>query len=216
MATPDTPTEALEVSRRPPAGRLSFEQFHDWCDEDTWAEWVDGQVHIVSPAGLRHQELARFLLILLAHWTEAHQLGVVLSAPFLMRLPEPVRSSREPDLLFVATAHLSRLRPTYLDGPADLVVEIVSPESVGRDRGEKFVEYEQAGISEYWLIDPDRQQVEFYRLAQDGRYRLVLAGPNGDYRSPSLANLTFPVAWLWHMPLPKLADALRRLGLDLR
>ncbi|MEJ7756097.1 MAG: Uma2 family endonuclease [Nocardioidaceae bacterium] len=53
---------------------------------------------------------------------------------------------------------------TYLDGAADLAIEIISPESIGRDRGEKFVEYEAAGIREYWLIDPERRQAEFYRL----------------------------------------------------
>lgn len=46
------------------------------------------------------------------------------------------------------------MKETYLDGPADLVVGIVSPDSVGRDRGEKFYEYAQGGVPEYWLIDP--------------------------------------------------------------
>lgn len=55
---------------------------------------------------------------------------------------------------FVASEHLDRLKETYLDGPADLVVGIVSPDSVGRDRGEKFYEYAQGGVPEYWLIDP--------------------------------------------------------------
>ena len=52
----------------------------------------------------------------------------------------------------MASERLDRVHRTYLDGPADLVVEIVSPESAGRDRGEKYYEYEAAGIPEYWLL----------------------------------------------------------------
>jgi len=73
----------------------------------------------------------------------------------LMRLPEAPRRGRVPDLLFVTSAHVGRQHPTYLDGPRDLAVKIISPDSVGRDRGEKVVEYEQAGIPEYWLADTE-------------------------------------------------------------
>jgi Uma2 family endonuclease len=79
------------------------------------------------------------------------------------------QSGREPDLLFVAQTNLERLKETYLDGPADLVVEIVSPEGVGRDRGVKFYEYAQGGVPEYWLIDPQTEWAEFYRL-EEGHY----------------------------------------------
>ena len=78
-----------------------------------------------------------------------------------MRLPEAPRRGRVPDLLFVTSEHVDRQQPTYLDGPRDLAVEIVSPDSVRRDQGEKFVEYEQAGIPEYWLVDADLEQAEF-------------------------------------------------------
>src|SRR5260370_42665814 len=93
------------------------------------------------------------------------------------------RSGREPDVLFVAKAHLGRLKPTYLDGPADLVVEAVSPESAGRDRGDKFYEYRKAGVPEYWLLDHALEQAEFYQLDKAKRYQLIPADANGIYRS---------------------------------
>lgn len=201
------------AQRQPPPGPLSYEAFLDWLDEDTRAEWVRGEVEMVSPANLRHQDLSDFLGALMRYWVEAFDLGKVLSAPFQMKLPPPADVGREPDLLFVARAHLDRLRPTYLDGPADLVVEIASPESLGRDRGDKYLEYEQAGIPEYWLLDPDRRQAEFYELGADGRYRLALAGAAGVYESRALAGFRLPLEWLWQEPLPRLRDALRGLGL---
>lgn len=203
---------AVEDARQPPATSLTYEEFLDWCDEDTWAEWVDGAVQMVSLASKRHAELATFLIRVLGGWTEAFDLGIVLGAPFQMRLSEPLKRGREPDILFVRSAHVGRILTTYLDGPADLVVEIISPESIGRDRGEKFVEYEQSGVEEYWLIDPDREQAEFYQLGTDGRYRLAFGGGRGEYRSRVLSDFWISVEQLWLDPLPKVTSVLKALG----
>jgi Uma2 family endonuclease len=116
---------------------------------------------------------------------------------------------REPDLLFVAHKHLERLQETYLDGPADLAVEIVSPESAGRDRGERF--YEAGGVAEYWLIDPQKERAEFYPL-RAGQYRQVPPDTEGIYRSAELPGFRLRVEWLWQNPLPKALDVLRALG----
>jgi len=197
----------------PPETSLTFEEFLDWLDEDTRAEWADGEVLLTSPASEPHQSLSDLLTAVMRAVAEHDDAGVVLSAPFLVRLPPPLQRAREPDIVFVAREHLDRLRPTYLDGAPDLVVEIVSPESVARDRGEKYVEYEQAGVREYWLIDRDRRQAEFYLLGADGRYRLALGGSDGEYRSTVLPRLRLEVEWLWRDRLPKLIDVLRTLEL---
>lgn len=173
--------------------KMTYEEFLAWADEDTLAEWVEGEVIMTSPASLKHQQTVAFLQRVLGAYAEYHNLGIVLAAPFQMKLS---RSSREPDLLFVSTEHNSRLRDTYLDGPADLVVEVISPESIGRDRGEKYYEYAEAGIQEYWLIDPEARWAEFYLLSE-GRYRLVLEGASGEYLSQVLPNFRLSVAWLW-------------------
>jgi len=104
-------------------------------------------------------------------------------------------------LLFVAREHLDRLGGSCLDGPADLVVEIVSPESAGRDRGEKFYEYARGGAPEDWLIDPQMASVEFYRL-EGGRYRLAFSGEAGRYEARVLPGFWLRVEWLWQKPLP--------------
>jgi len=179
-------------------GRMTYEEFLAWADEDTLAEWVDGEIIMTSPASLQHQSTSGFLFQLLSMFVETRQLGVVITAPYQMKL---ARSGREPDLLFVAGDHLHRLRPTYLDGPADLAVEIISPESVGRDRGEKFTEYEAGGVAEYWLLDPQRRWAEFYHL-EDERYRLAFAGASGQYDSAVLPGFWLRVEWLWQQPCP--------------
>ena len=163
-----------------------------------------------SPASKRHQNIADFLASAMRIFVEQRDMGVVLSAPFQMKLEH----GREPDLLFVAQEHLERLKETHLEGPADLVVEIVSPESAGRDRGEKFYEYARGGVPEYWLLDPQMEWAELYHL-EDGRYRLVLDGREGEYRSSVLPGFWLRVEWLWQEPLPSPIRSLAEIvGMD--
>ena len=143
------------IPRALPESAVSLEQFLRRHDEDLHAEWIDGEVIVMSPASPRHQALVLFLGTCLNLFAQGRRLGQVFTVPLAMRLHASVR---EPDLLFVAAAHLDRLAAAHLDGPADLVVEVVSISSLSRDRGYKFAEYEAAGIPEYWLIDPIRQQ----------------------------------------------------------
>jgi Uma2 family endonuclease len=161
---------------------------------------------MTSPASNEHQDISGFLEALLRPFVEEHSLGLVRSAPFQMRLQH---SGREPDLLFVAAEHAERMRNTYLDGAADLVVEVLSPESVGRDRGEKFYEYAQGGVPEYWLIDPTAQWAEFYRLGELGLYEPAFTGRAGIYRSAVVPGFWLRVEWLWQRP--RVLDALREL-----
>jgi Uma2 family endonuclease len=196
---------AALASRPNPVTKMAFEDFLAWLDEDTRAEWVDGVVQMPSPANARHQQVVQFLLRMVVSYLEVQPLGMVLEASFLMKL---ANVAREPDLLFVATDHLDRMKPTYLDGPADLVIEVISPESAARDRGEKFYEYQAAGIPEYWLIDPRIAHAEFYQLDSQGIYQVTQVGPDGVYHSNVLAGLRLREAWLWQDPLPQPDDVL--------
>lgn len=163
---------------------------------------------MTSPASLPHQAIGMFLAQVLGLWVTAHGAGQVVAPPFQMKLET---SGREPDLLYLANEHLGRLHKTYLDGPADLVVEIISPESASRDRGEKYYEYAQGGVPEYWLIDPQTNWAEFYRL-QDNHYRLIFGGAEGEYRSQVLPGFWLQVAWLWQQPLPLVEEVLLEIG----
>lgn len=204
----NAPNAAMKNNPPPASGKMSYEQFLAWADEDTLAEWVDGEVIEMSPASKLHQDLAAFLTALLRFFVEAHDLGIVIPAPFQMKI-SPDSSGREPDILFLAKANLDRLKPTYLAGAADLVIEIISPESRARDRGDKFYEYEAGRIREYWLLDPVRKQAEFYLLGDDDLYHLAIIGEDGIFRSRALEGLFLKVEWLWSEPLPALRDVLK-------
>jgi Uma2 family endonuclease len=179
--------------------KISYEEFLELCDEDTLAEWVNGEIIMTSPASKKHQKIGFLLQSILYAYVEFHKLGDIIDAPFQMKLPY---SGREPDIIFVHSSHLDRLKETYLDGPADVAIEIISEESINRDRIKKFNEYESAGIPEYWLIDPMRKQAEFYRIGADSFYHLVPLDAEGKYHSEAIQDFWFKVSWLWQEPLP--------------
>ncbi len=76
----------------------------------------------------------------------------------------------------------------------------------------KFFEYEQAGVKEYWLVDPEREQAEFYRLDERESYQVVALN-EGVFRSEVLTGLELDTAWLWQEPLPPLMFVLKAWGL---
>ena len=166
-----------------------------------FCEWVEGTVIRMAPVHERHDLLSYYIRQLLAAYLELRPIGQIRSAPFVMRL-RSVYAYREPDLHLILNENLSRLTPTYTDGPADLCIEIVSPESATRDYGEKFTEYEQAGVSEYWIIDPIRRDCRFFQRSAEAIYSSQREDSEGNYRTPLLPGLILHVPTLWTAPLP--------------
>jgi Uma2 family endonuclease len=174
---------------------ISYDEFLATVDEGTHAEWVDGEVVLMSPSSERHESIAGFIYAALRGYLRRKKLGGrTLHAPFQMKLG---RSGREPDVMFIAPEHMDRVRTTNIEGPADIAFEVVSPDSRGRDRREKFREYAQAGVREYWLIDPLKETAEVYRLAAGGTYELVAPGEPPRLRSEVLPGFWIDPAWLW-------------------
>lgn len=200
-------TEPKNIQAENSLPPMTFEEFLKFGDEDTWAEWIDGEIIIMYSASSKHQDIVGFLQTILRIYLETHHLGKVFSAPFAMKL-EKERRGREPDLLFVSNENKHLIEPTFLNGAADIVVEVISPESIGRDRGEKFVEYESAGVKEYWLIDYERKRAEFYELDEEGLYRLMQT--NGIFRSKIIEGFFLRENWFWQENLPTI-EALKEL-----
>ncbi len=197
-----------DPTKQPPARKMTYEEFLEWADEDTYAEWVDGEVELMSPASAEHQDISVFMTRLLAEFAEEHDAGKILTAPFQMKLAN-VRRGREPDLLFILKRNLTNLKRNFLDGPADLAIEIVSPESVLRDRGAKYAEYEAGGVREYWILDPETRRADFFVLDAEGRYQRAQPDAGGRYGSAVLPGFWINVGWLWQTPLPPVRQVLR-------
>jgi len=207
MATQST---LVGLPIKPARRQMTEEEFVTWCDEDTRAEWVDGEVIMPSPASLNHVDLAGFLNFILRGFVTTRGLGVVYGPELQVRFAA-LRRRRVPDLLFVSTARMNILKTTEVEGAPDLIIEIVSPDSLARDWREKYLEYEATGVQEYWIIDPMAQRVESYTLSTDGRYALS-EEKDGAIPSSVLTGFFLRPTWLWQEPLPNPLDILRELG----
>ncbi len=188
---------------------MSYEEYLAWEDEGRHGEWVDGEVIVFMVPTILHQLIAGFLYSLLSLYARRFDLGLVLIAPVEMHL-RPDGPSREPDVLFIAREHLDRLSLQRLAGPADLVIEIVSDESQYRDRVDKFFEYQEAGVREYWLLDPrpGKRRTDFFRLTPEGQYQAALPDTDGRYHAAVLPGFWLRPAWLWQDPLPDVEGTL--------
>jgi Uma2 family endonuclease len=182
---------------------MSFTEFMEWSGE-AYAEWVDGRGIAYRARTDRHQSLLGWLLVLIGSYVDLHDLGSVYPLRMSMLLLNG-RSLRQPDLFFITREHRDKMTTYWLDGPADLVVEIIAGDSVTCDRVEKFAEYAAAGVREYWLIDSRRvaEPPACYQLAESGEYTAIAPAADGCYYSGVLPGFWLDPAWLQQDPLPK-------------
>jgi Uma2 family endonuclease len=198
---------------------MSYEEWLAWPGSQRHSEWAYGEAIVIMPGAYLHARLTTFLTTLLRIFVRRRDLGEVLVAPMEMRLTDP-DVAREPDVLFIAKGRLHLIDRTRLNGPADLAIEITSDDSVGRDRGLKFDEYQRAGVREYWVADPrtGRQRFDAWILGTDGKYVSALPADDGRYFSTVLPGFWLKPEWLWEDPLPDetvlLEEILRSIGND--
>jgi Uma2 family endonuclease len=201
----------MEIGLEPPylivKPGVSEEEFYRLADEDSDWEYLDGRIVMHSPASNRHEDLFRFLLTLFSAFLDDRGGGVVRGSRFPMRLD--ARWSPEPDLLVVTDAHGAQLTNERLEGPADLVVEIVSESDPGLDYREKLPRYRDAGIAEIWIVDRFRQEVLSETRTETGYSAETLS--SGRLSSVVVPGFWIEVSWLWQEKLPSTLDCLRQI-----
>lgn len=124
-------------------------------------EIIGGELFVTPAPGTRHQRVVTRLTTLLSGFVQEHGLGEVLTGPIDVLFAEG--DYLEPDLLFVAAGREALLTDRGVEGPPDLVVEVVSPSTETRDRGIKLERYRHFGVGEYWIVDPDSWTVEVWK-----------------------------------------------------
>jgi len=207
--------ETLVAEKIPIASQTMFmteEEFLEFCDEDTRAEYIDGEVIVHSPASNKHGRIIMFLGSLIQFYVDEKKLGTVWGDNFQVRLRAGLR--RVPDMIFISKDSKIKITKTEIDGAPDLIMEIVSPDSVVRDWREKYFEYEQAGVEEYWIIDPGNERMEIYCLNQQGKYEAQKA-ESGVFQSKILPGFWVKAEWFWQEPLPNVVTIARELQIKL-
>jgi len=147
-------------------------------------------VIVHSPVAIEHNEVSVNLLRLMGTYVDMHQLGGVGHEKLMISL---TRNDYEPDIVFFKTAKSREFKAGQMKFPApDLVVEVLSRSTERTDRTIKFEDYAAHGTDEYWIVDPRKQTIEQYLLA-DTEYALKTKARDGTISSRAIAGLAIPV-----------------------
>jgi Uma2 family endonuclease len=152
------------------------------------------------PETNRHQELIEGAIIVTPSPKDIHQ-DVVLNLAFLLREHAPHGKTViapmdvyldevnvvQPDVFWLAPDGNCRSQKDYYHGPPELVVEVLSAATSTRDRRDKFMLYQQHGVREYWVADPNGQNLEVWTQGEDGFRRVGLYVEGDRFDSVPLA-----------------------------
>lgn len=173
------------------AKRWTFEEYSR-LDDDQRYEIIDGNLLTAPAPGTWHQSWIGELHIVLQNHIKPRKLGKVFVAP--MDVVFDAENTGQPDLVFVSTANLGIIQHRAIFGTPDLLIEIVSPDSVRRDRYDKKELYARFGVKEYWIGDPANKTIEILTL-KEGRYELhCCAEEKGKLASLVLVGLEFELS----------------------
>ena len=183
---------------------LTAEDFLGWLTPKRSADLIDGEIFMHSPVSIRHANLLNFLDRLLGAYIDRHKLGFLYREVVAVRLSS--RNVFMPDLAFYRADRRGQIRDNHVEGAPDLVVEVLSPRTADRDVGPKFAEYEQHGVNEYWVLDPETLAHRFYR--RDGELLVEYADGAAKIDSSVVEGFYVMRQWLDPERLPSIDESL--------
>lgn len=186
---------------------VTFEKFYELADERRKFDLIDGNIIRDAPLP-NHSLIVSWLIALLKLYVQQLDLGEIMGAPVTVRLS--TYQGPEPDVLFIGKPRLGIIAEKYIDGPPDLCIEVISRSTRRLDRGRKFVLYAEYGVKEYWIIDPLRDEVEFYEN-MNGEWRSIQPDEKQRLRSKALRGFWLKPEWVSVKNLPPVLATLQEI-----
>jgi Uma2 family endonuclease len=155
------------MMRPTPGEKLTYDDFVQFPDDGLRHELIDGEHYVTASPNTKHQRISINLTVVIGSWLEHHLIGELFHAPFDVVFSQ--FDVVEPDLLYLSNARAAdALTSLHVRGVPELVIEIGSPGTRKRDETIKRQLYERAGVSEYWVADPEIDAIRVYRREGDG------------------------------------------------
>jgi len=173
---------------------VSEEEFWELSNEDSNYELIDGVLVIHSPATEEHEDIFRYLNAILGFYLEETQQGKIYGSRFVMRLSQ--KWNPEPDLMIITPENYQNITSTRYEGPADIVIEILSKSTKDIDLTKKLPKYLESGVREVWIIDPEEKKITFHSKSEKRDF----SDPNSTVSLDSIVfgKLPIQVNWIWH------------------
>jgi len=187
-----------KTPEEPPAvKRYTYEEYLKLDDGNRY-ELIEGELVLTPSPGFKHQRTVAAIERALTTFVEEHDLGMVIVAPYDVVLDEGV--VLQPDILFVTREKFHLLTEACLKGVPDLVVEVISPSSAGRDRIKKSRLYRRYGVRELWLVDPEARTAEVLTTGENGWYQAAACDEEDILTSPLLPGLKINLKEIFALP----------------
>lgn len=145
--------------------KLTYHNYAGLPDDKRY-ELIDGELYMVPSPSVYHQLVQGNLVHLFKAFLNQHPLGVLLQAPLDVVLDQSM--VLQPDLCFIGRDREHIVTEANIQGAPDLVVEILSPGTLERDRLVKRDLYARHGVCEYWMVDPVGRCIEVLRRNEQG------------------------------------------------
>jgi Uma2 family endonuclease len=198
----------VSISDKVERSLWTAEDFLDWLKPGVHADLIDGEKFMHTPVNLRHARLVDFLHFLLGLHVQRHGLGEVRRETWAVRLSS--RNVFLPDLSFFTNEQVARLQPAYAPFAPTLVIEALSPWTAENDVGPKFAAYEEHGVQEYWILDPEYLAHRFYR--REGELLVEFAQGSEIIDSQTVPQFWVRRGWLNPEHLPEVVRCLAEIN----
>jgi Uma2 family endonuclease len=177
----------------PAQGRWIYDDYVRLPSDGWRYEVIRGELYMNPAPRPRHQEVVLQLAGRLDRFARERDLGKVYVAPIDVLLPE-LATPIQPDVLFASKARLAIVQQNFLLGAPDFVAEVLSPSNAKEDRRLKRDTYAEAGVREYWILDPDARSIDTFVLDGESYRQAASAGVNDLVRSLAIPGFEAAVA----------------------
>ena len=163
---------AAQTVQLPTQGVWTYDDYARLPDDGKRYEVIRGELYMSAAPRPLHQRVITRLSFFLEGFLENSALGTAFVAPIDVILPQKLGDPVQPDIIVVRRESLHIIDELNIRGAPDLLVEVLSPSNPAHDRSLKYELYAEAGVLEYWIVDPRQRTVEIH-LLRDGAYELA-------------------------------------------
>lgn len=169
--------------------KFTYKDYRNLPESETKRyELINGEIIMVPAPAPYHQRISGNLEHILREFVQSFDLGSVYHAPCNVVLSE--KDVVQPDIFFISKQRAEIITQEDIKGAPDLIIEILSPFTAQRDRTYKRTLYARSGVKEYWIVDPDKKEVEVMRLKEQGFDTIGFYKKDTELKSPLLEGIS--------------------------
>jgi Uma2 family endonuclease len=177
---------------------------------DEFCDLVDGVITEKMATQFPHEDLFRFLFVILNLYADKKKSGTVLGSRTLV--PITLYKGRLPDILFVSKERESIIGQKRLTDAPDLVIEIISPWDRPSEVMQRIENYQEIGVKELWIVDQPQKQMQVFIFDEFTKTYSPLEYDGSIFHSKILLGFWLKVDWLWQKPLPSVLEVFKEIA----